>query len=51
MTLVHRKQHLFTLVLLAFLSLVMDSLLLLGTVAHVDLWHLFNAGQVYMYPH
>jgi hypothetical protein len=49
MNLVLRKQPL--LVLLAWLTLVVVSLLLLGTVAHVDLWHLFNIGKfAWSYP-
>jgi len=40
------------LVILAFLALVVVSLILLGAVAHVDIWHIFNVGKTAaIYPH
>jgi hypothetical protein len=52
MNLILRKQPLLTLFILAWLTLIVVSLLLLGAVAHVDLWHLFGFFHkfAYMYP-
>jgi len=45
MNLVIRKQQMLALLILAFLALVVVSLILFSAVAHVDIWHIFSVGK------
>lgn len=47
MSLVLRKQQMLALMILAFLTAVAVSYLLLTAVAHIDIWHI--ASYVFMY--
>lgn len=45
MNLIIRKQQMLALFILAFLALVVVSLILFSAVAHVDIWHIFSTGR------
>ncbi|MBV9616623.1 MAG: hypothetical protein JO031_14315 [Ktedonobacteraceae bacterium] len=51
MSIALRNKHLFAMIVLALLTILALTFIMLSTVAHIDVWHSISSLPGFVYPH